>query len=183
MNMSDNFLKLLKRKKGNQSLKSAIGVFVFVVFIVASVLVNNSSVPLSHKVAFGSSHGGSGGGGGGGGGGSVSSSGTYGGTIKNEVSFNVSKALGFSDGVKPNDGTVIAVTVQADRVPDNAVVKLNAVSHGSSSVNGSVGPLPSGLSTVNDNLLSLNISNTAGSVTLSGTIDIKFEYFFKEFIS
>ncbi len=177
MNMVKDFLSLLKSEKGNQSLKSAIGIFVFVIFIVASVLFNNSGVPLSYRVAFGSSHGGSGGGGGGGGGGSVSVSGTYAGVIKNEVSFNVSKALGFSEGVKPNDGTVMAVTVPAERVPSTAVVKLNAVSHGSSSVNGLVGSLPSNLSAVNDNLLSVKISDSTGNnVVLSGTIEIKFEY-------
>lgn len=65
-----------RSEKGGQSIKSLIGVFVFIIFVAVSALFNNPVVPLSHLVAFGQSTGGgsgSGGGGGGGGGGSAPS--------------------------------------------------------------------------------------------------------------
>ncbi len=175
--MAKQFLDFLKSEKGNQSFKSLIGVSFFIVFVVVSILINNPEVPLSYRVAFGSSHGGSGGGGGGGGGGSVSSSGTYSSPVNNSVSFYVDSALGAENGVKPSDNTVMKINIPAGRVAKTTSVKLESVSFGSSSVNGAVGSLPSGYSVVNDNLLNVNLTDTNGNkVTLSGPAFLEFQY-------
>ncbi len=59
----------LKSETGGQTVKSAIGVLFFIVFVASGIFINSASLPLSYNIAFGDSGNGSGSGGGGGGGG------------------------------------------------------------------------------------------------------------------
>ena len=85
------------KESGYQSVKSLIGIFVFIAFIIVSSFFNNRSLPFSQQIAFatgGGSGSGSGAGGGGGGGGGFSNytSAITGGTVDASInSFSITE--------------------------------------------------------------------------------------------
>ena len=67
--LTRKFFRMLLDERGNQNVKSAVGILFFFIFVGGGALLNSSALPLSYNIAFGDSGGNSGSGGGGGGGG------------------------------------------------------------------------------------------------------------------